>query len=422
MIESIVIMIVGLSVGFLVCYLLKQNNEKNLINNLKDKEDTIEKISKDINHKNETIIEINKQLSEQKAKKEMVEKNIEELKTSFEDRKKDLEIKFENIANRILNENTKKNTSHIKDILTPLKENINKFEKSITDKYDSENRERASLKTEIKNIYELNKKLSDDANNLTNALRGDKKLQGNWGEGQLKRLLEACELKENIHFKIQESLIDEYGKTKIPDVIIYLPDNKNLIIDSKVSLNAYVDFCNSEDTNQKDIAINKHINNIKTHIKNLHEKHYQDLNKINSPDYVMMFMPIESSLTSLINKDLNIFDFALEKKIVLVSPTTLIAIMKTVSYIWKQENQKENITEIVKRCGDLYDKFVGFSEDMIKVGKNINIAKDGYTSAMNKLTDGRGSLVNRVENIKKLGVKSSKSIDERLLKKAKLNY
>ena len=271
-------------------------------------------------------------------------------------------------------------------------------------------------------LQEANQKISQDAINLTKALKGDSKVQGDWGELQLEVLLEKSGLNKGVHFRTQNSMKDEEGNDKRPDCIIDLPDHKNLIIDSKVSLTAYEQFVNAEDELQKQVYLKQHLESLKKHIKDLASKDYPNLYSINAPDYVLMFIPIEPALTSALQEDTDIFNLALNKNIILVSTSTLMATMRTVSFIWQQENQKKNVLEIARQSGALYEKFCGFVTDLEGVGKAIDNAHKKYEAAQGKLHTGRGNLVTSVEKIKKLGAKTNKSISQDLLDKSETEF
>jgi DNA recombination protein RmuC len=299
-------------------------------------------------------------------------------------------------------------------LLNPLKENIKAFEDKVEKVYKSESDERNVLKGEITKMMELNKQISDDAANLTKALKGDNKKQGNWGEMVLDKLLEGSGLIEGTNYSKQSSFIAEDGNRLLPDVVIFLPDEKHIVIDSKVSLVAYEKLVNAEDEDRESF-IKQHINSIKTHIGGLSGKNYQDLYQINSPEFVLLFIPIESSFAIAVQHDQELFDFAWNKRVVIVTPSTLLATLKTVASIWKQEQQTRNAIDIATKAGSLYDKFVGFVSDLQKVGDSLEKSQKAYGEAMGKLTTGNGNLVNRVENLKKLGAKATKEIDSRLL-------
>jgi DNA recombination protein RmuC len=299
-----------------------------------------------------------------------------------------------------------------------LREKIKEFEEGMERKFLEETRERVSLKTEIEHLRSLNQQLSQDAHNLVTALRGDSKTQGDWGEMQLEMLLEKAGLLRGVHFHMQASFADHNGQQKRPDLIIQLPDNKQLIIDSKVSLAAYEQFFNQNDPLSKKRFLSAHFESLKSHFKNLSEKNYTGLYQINAPDYVIMFIPIENALTVALQEDSRLFTDALDKNVLIVTPTTLLATMRTVSFIWKQENQKRNVLEIARQSGLLYDKFVAFIEDLKEIGQRLDMAQSAYCDAMNKLNDSKkygDTLVGRAEKIKELGAKATKSLPKELL-------
>jgi DNA recombination protein RmuC len=331
-------------------------------------------------------------------------------------------LEFENVANKLLDEKSQKftetNKTSLDLLLTPLKENIKLFEEKVEKVYKAESDERNVLKGEISKLMELNKQISEEANNLTRALKADTKKQGNWGEVILDRLLEASGLMEGESYTKQGkglNLADEDGNRFQPDVIINLPDNKHIVIDSKVSLLAYERLVNCETDDERDTHLKQHIISIKSHINGLGGKNYQDLYGINSPDFVLLFVPIESSFAIAVQKDVELFEFAWHKKVVLVTPSTLLATLKTVASIWKQEQQTRNAIDIATKAGALYDKFVGFINDLKKIGDNIDRSKDAYQDAFNKLSAGSGNLIGRVETLRKLGAKSTKQIDQKFI-------
>ena len=344
----------------------------------------------------------------------------------LEEQQKQMQIQFENMANAILEKKSEKfseqNQKNIDQILKPLGEKIKSFEESVENKYVKDQESRAGLAKQITLLKEANLKISQDAINLTNALKGDSKAQGDWGELQLEVLLEKSGLSKDIHFRTQNSEKDEDGREKRPDCIIDLPDHKNLIIDSKVSLTAYERFINAPDDTEKNIFLKKHLESLKNHIRDLASKDYPKLYSINAPDYVLMFVPIEPALISALQEDPEIFNLALSKNIILVSTSTLMATMRTVSFIWQQENQKKNVLEIARQSGALYEKFCGFVTDLESVGKAIENASKKYEAAQSKLHSGRGNLVNSVEKIKKLGAKTNKSISQEILDKSETEF
>ncbi|MDG2164132.1 MAG: DNA recombination protein RmuC [Flavobacteriales bacterium] len=389
----------------------KERSEKTEKEN-REKEELIGNLKADVSSKNTLIDTLNSKLDEES--KRLIEQQ------------KQLQTQFENMANEIFEKKSEKfaeqNQKNIDLILKPLGEKIKSFEQSVEDKYVKDQKNKAGLSEQIKLLQETNQQISQDANNLAKALKGDSKVQGDWGELQLEVLLEKSGLYKGVHFRTQNSLKDEEGNDKRPDCIIDLPDEKNLIIDSKVSLSAYEQYVNSEDELKKQVLLKQHLESIKKHIKDLAGKDYPNLYSINTPDYVLMFVPIEPALTLALQEDGEIFNLALNKNIILVSTSTLMATMRTVSFIWQQENQKKNVLEIARQSGALYEKFIGFTNDLEGVGKAIENAHKKYEAAQSKLISGRGNLVNSVEKIKKLGAKTNKSISQDLIDKSDTEY
>tara|TARA_A100001015_G_scaffold313084_1_gene419526 strand:+ start:84 stop:1403 length:1320 start_codon:yes stop_codon:yes gene_type:complete len=320
--------------------------------------------------------------------------------------KKTMELTKENFVNS--------NKQEMDRFLTPFKTKINEFEAKVADCYDKELRDKISLKKEMEKLLSLNTQLSNDANNLTNALKGENKIQGNWGEVILERILERSGLNKGEEYEIQEMSENNLGQKIQPDVIIHLPENKHIIIDSKVSLKSYEKFINSDDEQIRSLALKEHLRSIKNHIDSLSQKNYQTSIKHNSLDFILMFMPIEAAYMLALQYDNQLFSNAWEKKILIVSPTSLHSTLKIISSLWKQEKQNRNVKEIARLSGALYDKFVGYLEDMQKIGRSINNAQNIHQTAMNKLSLGKGNIINRFEQIKKLGAKTSKNIDDNL--------
>lgn len=362
------------------------------------------------------------------AKKEQLAENLNdklrEQKEEIEQLQIRLTTEFENIANKILDEKSQKfthqNQENLNTILNPLKEKIKAFEERVEKTYITETKERNLLTEEISKLRELNLQLSADASQLANALKGDSKTQGDWGEYRLEMLLERAGLTKDVHFETQQSFKDFDGKDKRPDFIINLPENKQLIIDSKVSLTAYESYYNAENDTDRSNYLKAHISSIRKHIKDLNSKKYEQLYQINTPDYLIMFVPIEPAFAVAVQEDSNLFLEALDKNIVLVTTSTLLATMRTVAYIWKQENQRSHVLEIAKQSGLLYDKFCSFIEDLQEIGKRLNSAQSAYEGAMNKLTESKkfgDTLVGRAERIKELGANASKSIPKEFLDK-----
>jgi|TARA_B110000211_G_scaffold128621_1_gene147761 DNA recombination protein RmuC len=387
------------------------------------KDTATETISKElkqqISDQNNQIIILSKDNSTQTERIKTLEISLKENKEEKEEEKIRLTQEFENLANRILDENSnkfqKQNKKEIDSLLKPLNEKIKDFQEKVEETNKEDIKRNSSLITQIENLQKLNNQLSSDATNLTKALKGESKTQGDWGEYQLEVLLEKVGLRKDIHFSTQGGYRDENGNLKKPDFIINLPDNKHLIIDSKVSLTAYEDYYNEEDKLLKEHALKKHLESIKKHYKELSEKDYPSLYDMNTPDFVLMFIPIEPALLTAFNHEKNLFLNALDKNVVLVSNSTLLATLSTVASVWKQEDQKKNALEIAQKAGLLYDKFEGFVQDLLDIGVKINASQTSYTSAMEKLTDKSGNLIWQVERLKKLGAKTKKSIPQKLI-------
>ncbi len=310
---------------------------------------------------------------------------------------------------------TEQHQTKLSDILNPLKDKINDFQNKVETNQTESTKTNSALMEQIKNLTTLNQAVTKKTEDLTNALKGSNKAQGGWGEMILERVLESSGLKKSSEYETQFSTKNSSGDTIRPDAIIYLPDNKNLIIDSKVSLTAYEQYANSDEQTIKDLALKAHIASIKSHIKLLSEKDYHTGLGLNSPDFTLMFIPIESGFALSVKEDSTIFEYAWIKKIVLVSPSTLLATLRTIASVWKNENQTRNAVEIAKRAGDMYDKFVSFTEDMEGVGKAIDKAADSHSKAMNKLSVGKGNLVSKSNQMKTLGINSTKNLSSNLI-------
>lgn len=341
-------------------------------------------------------------------------KNLEELQQKFS-------LEFANLAHKILDEKTAKftaqNQANLDTILNPLKANIKSFEEKVDKVYQAEAAERNHLKGVIFQLMDQSKQIQNDANNLTKALKGDNKKQGNWGEVILERILERSGLIKDREYRLQASLNSAEGARLQPDVIIDLPDEKHLIVDAKISLVAYERLINAETEEEKLINLKQHLLSIKNHIDGLAGKNYQNLYQINSPDFVLLFMPIESSFSITVQADTELFNYAWDRKVVIVSPTTLLATLRTIASIWKVDRQNKNVFEIAEEAGSLYDKFVGFLADMEKIGKHLDLTQKAHEDAFKKLQYGSGNLIGKAEKIKKLGAKtkSSKQIDSKFL-------
>lgn len=375
-----------------------------------------------LNIQREKVIQLTNDLATSNNAMQNLQQKLTEQKQEVEQLQERFKIEFENIANKLLEEKsekfTKQNQDKIGEILKPLNEKIKSFEDKVEQTHKETLEKNAGLVQQILSLKDLNLQMSEEARNLTKALKGDNKAQGNWGEVILERVLEKSGLTKNREYFVQESVTTEDGKRLQPDVVIHLPDNKNVVVDSKVSLVDYERFVSANTEEEQLAALKKHIQSIRNHVKGLSEKNYHQLYGAGSPDFVLLFVPIEPAFILAVQHDSDLFNEAFERNIVIVSTSTLLATLRTIASIWRQENQNKNALEIARQAGDLYDKFHGFVEDLIKVGKQIDGSKQVYEEAMKKLYDGKGNLVTRAQRIKELGAKASKSLPQSLLDRA----
>lgn len=328
--------------------------------------------------------------------------------------REELTHQFKNLANEILEEKSKRfseqNQQSLGQLLDPLKTKLQEFQGKVEQVYVQEGKDRSALAEQVRQLMELNKTVSQEANNLTKALKGSNKTQGNWGELVLERVLEGSGLRKGEEYDVQESHTLEDGRRLQPDVVVHLPDDRHLVIDAKATLVAYEDYANAEDEKHRDAALKRHLDSVRSHIKGLSDKNYQDLYGLKSLDFVLMFIPIEPAFMLAVTHDRELFMDAWNKNVLLVSPSTLLFVVRTVANLWRQEAQTRNAQDIAKRGAELYDKLAGFVEDMESLGTRLNQAQKDYDGAINKLSTGRGNLIRQAEMLKKLGVKPSKSL------------
>ena len=349
--------------------------------------------------------------SERTQNKEKIEllKNAEE----------QLSNRFKTLASEILEDKSKRftelNQTNLKDLLDPLKAKITEFQGQVEKAYDKEGKDRSELAGQVKQLMELNNKLSKDAHNLTNALKGQAKTQGNWGEFILERVLEASGLRKSHEYDVQESHTREDSSRAQPDVVVHMPEERHLIVDAKVSLKAYEEYANSETDHQRDTAIRRHLDSVRGHIKDLSGKNYQQLYGLKSLDFVLMFIPVEPAFMLAIAHDSDLWQEAWKKNVLLVSPSTLLFVLRTVAHLWRQEQQNRNAHEIANRGAELYDKLVGFVEDLDNLGAKLHLAQKAYDGAYNKFTGGRGNVIRQAEMLKELGVKPAKQLPQNLI-------
>jgi DNA recombination protein RmuC len=365
---------------------------------------------------------LHSRLSELETRLEDERKSAEEKLVLLQEAKDQLKMEFQNVANKIFEDKSQKvtdqNKENLDSVLKPVREQLSDFKKKIEDVYDKESKERVSLVNEIVHLKSLNERISEDAVNLTNALKGQSKTRGAWGEMILERVLEESGLQKGREYEAQAKYESEEGRRRHPDVVVHLPEGKDIVIDSKVSLTAYEKYCTADTEEKRAKRLKEHIISIRTHIKTLSEKKYEELEGISTLDFVLMFLPIEGAFWTAIESEQGLFNEAFDKNIMLVSPSTLLATLRIINNIWRYEDQNRNAMVIAKKAGDLYDKFVGFVEALDDVGHKIGKAQDSYRTARNRLTEGRGNLVRRTEELRQLGVKAQKELPEGLVVQA----
>lgn len=396
-------------------FLIEQEKNKNLMAQLEESKHALET-------ERQKVIELNNSLSASEADFRNLEEKLAERKKEVDTIQEKFTAEFKNLANEILEKNSAKftdlNKNSMSELLNPLRDKILTFEKKVEEAYDKELRDKISLREEVKKLYELNNRISEEANNLTRALKGDTKKQGDWGEVILETVLERSGLTKDREYRKQVITTNSGGETIKPDYLVFLPDKRHIIIDSKVSLVAYDKFVNAESEEARPKFLKAHIESMKSHVKLLSEKNYFSSLEFNTPDFVLMFVPIESSFSLALQADQELFNFAWERKIVIVSPTTLLATMSTIASMWKMDKQSQHAFQIAEESGKLYDKFKLFMDDMVKVGTQLNSTKNTYEDAMKKLVTGRGNLVNQAEKIREMGAKNTRRIDEKITQRA----
>lgn len=384
------------------------------------------KVEQDRDRKTDQIEALNHQvaqfrvdLAELKTVIDKERKQADEKIALLNDARDQLKNEFQNLAQKIFEEKslkfTDQNRVNMDQIIGPLREQLGDFKKRVEDVYDKESRDRTALQTEIHQLKELNQRISKEALNLTRALKGDSKARGNWGEVILERVLEASGLQKGREYDVQVSLKAADGKRYQPDVIVHLPEGKEVIIDAKVSLTAYEDYYSTGEADRKNTALNAHIESLRTHIRTLAAKSYEDLEGVRSLDFVLMFIPIEAAFLAAVEKDRDLFSEAFEKNIMVVSPSTLLVTLRTIQNIWRYEYQNRYALEIAKKAGGLYDKFVGFVEGLQEVGRQLDKARDAYRITHDRLVSGRGNLVRRTQELKALGVKAGKELPAEMI-------
>lgn len=420
-IVGIVALAIGLFVGIYMQKLKTKSNESVWNDREEQANELIFSLKTELKEIQERKSELEIALAREESRSENLGEKLVEQKQEVEKLQEKFTKEFENLANKILEEKsekfTKSNKENIENILTPLNKKIKEFEEKV-EKSQKENISiHSALKEQLLHLRDQNLKITQEAENLTKALKGDSKMQGNWGELVLERVLEKSGLEKDREYSVQQSFKREDGGRVMPDVIIHLPDGKKMVVDSKVSLTDYERYTNADD-DDKPKFLKDHINSLRRHVDQLSAKKYEDLYEMESPDFVLMFVPIEPAFAIAINEDVSLYNKAFEQNIVIVTPSTLLATLRTIDSMWSNEKQQRNAMEIARQAGALYDKFVGFMGDLTQVGKKMDDAKGEYKSAMNKLFDGRGNIVTSIEKLRTMGAKAKKALPEPILKRA----
>ena len=419
--QVLLIILVALVLIVSVFSLLKKNSGRDEANHnefMNSLQSTVAEQKRELDEKQRRIDALIEELATSRTK-------LEDLRQSISDHEKQRDAmskSFENLANEILDNKgqqmQKANREQIDLMLKPLNERLKVFGDQVESVYRSETQDRVALKEQVVQLTQMNKHLADEAAQLANALKGDNKLQGNWGEMVLERLLESCGLEEGREYEKQEVTTNSEGETIKPDVVITMPDKRHMIIDSKVSLLAYNGMVNSANPEDSEKFLKLHLDSIKAHIKGIGEKYYHTGRGLHSPDFILLFVPIESALVTALQREPGLYNMAYERNVVLVSPTLLLATLRTVANVWTQERRIQNIEDILSAAGGLYDKFHGYLESIVEVGKKLESAQEAYNTAMNRLSTGRGNLIKRASDLKKMGVPSNKEIPQELTDRA----
>lgn len=428
----ILYVVIGLVAGFLIGYLYFQMRSQKIVEQQLQNHPVTQELRAALNGAKSELsqertagLNLATALATSKAQLAAMEEKLQNQMSEIRELKNQFQIEFQNLANRIFDEKSEKfqkqNRDQLDVVLSPFKQKLNEFEQKVEKVYKEENTERLNLKAELKLLSDMNKQLSADANNLASALKGSNKSQGNWGEMILEKILERSGLQAGQEYEVQTTDTNQDGKSIRPDVVVHLPEGKHIIIDSKVSLVAYSNMISANDDAERERFLKAHIDSVRSHIKQLGEKNYASAKKLVSPDFVLLFMPIEAAFSSAMQVDSELYNFAWDKKVVLVSPTTLLATLRTVASIWIQEKRTRNAEEIAIEAGKLYDKFSAFVDDLIDVGKRMDSAKGSYEEAMKKLSTGTGNLVGRAEKMRKLGARNQKEMNPFLVERSAHN-
>jgi DNA recombination protein RmuC len=416
--EAILFILVGAAAGAAIVYFMLKSKQASAESSVAMFENNVSDLKAELAEERNRTKQYSNELATSRAELSHFQEKLQTQKEEIEQLQQKFAMQFENLANKILDEKSSKfselNKENIKNILDPLREKIADFEKKVETNSKENITINAALREQILNLTQLNEQMSREAMNLTKALKGDSKMQGNWGELVLERVLEKSGLEKGREYDVQQSFTTEEGNRLMPDVIIHMPDGKKMIIDSKVSLTAYERFVNAEDELEKAKFLKDHVNSIERHVEMLSAKNYHDLYKIESPNFVLLFIPIEPAFAVALSQEAKLYNKAFDKNIVIVTPATLLATLRTIDSMWQNEKQQRNALKIAEEAGKLYDQFVNLTDDLLKLGNQFKTAQGTYESTMRKLT-GKGNLLGKVENLKKLGVKANKVQNPQLL-------
>jgi DNA recombination protein RmuC len=423
MVNSLIYLFSGLVTGMLIVWFFMRQKTVSFIQSRSEQmvrlENEISELRYSIETKEKEILRLTGLFSEKEANIRNLKEKLEDQKAELEKMQEKMKTEFKNLANEIMEEKSRKfteqNREKLDEILKPFSENLKDFRRKVEETHIEGEKGRASLFTKIKDLEELNIRISNEANALTKALKGESKTQGNWGEMILETILEKSGLVKDREFYKQSSFLSDDGKRLQPDFIIKYPGDRSIVIDAKVSLTAYEKFCDTADDKERESWLKAHLVSVKGHINELATKNYQDIYKINTLDFVMMFMPVEPAYFLAIQADANLWSYAYERRILIISPTNLIAALKMVESMWRQEYQNRNVLEIAAQGGALYDDFVMFSERLLKLGKKLDDARENFDETMKKLSTGKGNLVSRVNKLKVLGVRTKKNLPPEMI-------
>jgi len=419
-------LVIGIVISAVATWFVLRLRNEGIIKAMKDKNSFLQQqyneLKESLNDKDKAFLDLTAQYCIKETELKNLTLRLQEQKKDMAEIGERFNKEFKVLANEILEEKSKRfteqNKTNIDQILKPLNERIKEFEKKVEETYDKEAQQRFSLKEEVKRLAELNQQISKEANSLTKALKGEAKTQGNWGEVILESILERTGLRKGSEYFVQKSFNNEGNTRYQPDIVVHYPGNRSIIIDSKVSLVAYNNFVAAITDEERQLALKAHLVSVKNHINGLAGKSYSDIGDLKTLDFVIMFLPIEPAYLLAIQHEPSLWNYAYERRILLISPTNLIAVLKMIESLWKQEYQNRNVIEIAQQGGSLYDDFVRLSENLLKLGKKIEDTSELYKDTMKKITDGRGNLVSRVQKLKELGVKTKKSMPENLLNRA----